>query len=55
LNESFFYYNVEVTNTAKYKGYDISLAKGMDGFAGSDMVSSWAKTAMEWAVPLKRF
>ncbi len=37
-------------NYAKYKGYNITPAKGLDGFIDSGRVSSWAKTAMEWAV-----
>ncbi|MDO4314367.1 MAG: S-layer homology domain-containing protein [Oscillospiraceae bacterium] len=37
-------------NYAKYKGYDVSLVKGLDNFTDRDRVSSYAVRAMQWAV-----
>lgn len=35
---------------AQYKGYDISGAVGLDAFSDISQISSWAMTAMQWAV-----
>ena len=37
-------------NYAKYKGYDVSLVKGLDQFTDSGTVGSYAVRAMQWAV-----
>lgn len=37
-------------NYAKSKGYDISASGSLSGFNDGSRVSSWAKTAMQWAV-----
>lgn len=37
-------------NYARYKGYDISAEDDLDEFEDGDQTSSWAETAMKWAV-----
>ena len=37
-------------NYAKYKGFDITADENLDGYADGGNTSSWAETAMRWAV-----